>query len=79
MSQRYEEEGEYEYAAYHQAGEGGQVRKQEARVEPAVLVQPLTADAAGEKKGQQGGSVVRLCQGAAGGRGSQGRARGTQA
>jgi hypothetical protein len=56
-----EEEGEYEEASYQP---GSQAGKQEARVAPTLLVQPLITETAGEKEGQQDGSVVRLCQGA---------------
>jgi hypothetical protein len=38
MSGVFEEEGEYEYASYIKDSEDG---KQEAHVEPAILVQPL--------------------------------------
>ncbi len=70
----WEEEGEYgwEYAAYHQSGEGSQAGKQEAHVEPTLLVQPLITETAGEKEGQQDDSVVRLCQGASDGQGQLG-------
>jgi RHS repeat-associated protein len=47
-----EEEGEYEYAAYHK---DGSPEHQEARVEPAVLYQPLKAEAGPADGGEGGG------------------------
>ncbi len=54
----YEEEGGYEYASYHHGGENG---KEEARVEPAVLFQPLGGEGAGEGASLLG-SAVPLCK-----------------
>jgi hypothetical protein len=47
-----QEEGEYEYAAYHK---DGSPEHQEARVEPAVLYQPLKAEAGPADGGEGGG------------------------
>jgi hypothetical protein len=46
-----QEEGEYEYVSDHQSGKEG---KAEAHIEPAVLYQPLWAEA-GEGSGEGGG------------------------
>lgn len=52
-----EEEGEEEYASYKPHSENG---KEEAHVEPAVLIQPLQESTSeGEAKA---GAAVRLCQ-----------------
>jgi hypothetical protein len=53
--QSFQEEGEYEYVAYHK---DGSPEHQEARLEPAVLYQPLKAEAgpAGEGEGGSGES-----------------------
>jgi RHS repeat-associated protein len=55
-----EEEGEYEYISNHQAGENG---KEEAHVEPAVLIQPLNGEEADNgEHATTFGSQVPLCQ-----------------
>src|SRR5271168_1574282 len=52
-----QEEGGYEEAAYHH-GESG---TEEARIEPALLVQPLGNEAGESEAGSTLGSVVPLC------------------
>jgi hypothetical protein len=56
------EEGEYENASYHPHVENG---KEEAHVEPAILVQPLSGE---EASGSESGlGVVPLCEAASDG------------
>jgi len=54
----WEEEGEYEYASYHQGAKEGHA---EARIEPAVLYQPLREATSGEAGGALG-LTVPLCK-----------------
>ncbi|MGE5700872.1 MAG: SMP-30/gluconolactonase/LRE family protein [Arthrospira platensis] len=58
--EEYEEEGWYEEAAYHPGAKG----QQEARAEPALLVQPLTDEEAspGENTATTLGSLIPLCK-----------------
>ena len=53
----WEEEGEYEYAAKQHGNSG----REESRIEPALLVQPLGGEAAESEAGSTLGSVVPLC------------------
>jgi hypothetical protein len=58
----FQEEGEYEYISDHQGGANG---KEEAHVEPAILVQPLVSEAqAGEGKQGDPGTVPLCADGA---------------
>ncbi len=56
-----EEEGEYEYATYHH---GAKPESQEAHLEPALLLQPLTSEeaAAGNESSTALGSAIPLCR-----------------
>ncbi len=54
----WEEEGEYEYASYHHGGESG---KEEAHVEPALLVQSLVSETQADEGKQAESDTVPLC------------------
>jgi RHS repeat-associated protein len=56
----YEEEGGYEYAAYHTAHGAKPEGSEEHHAEPAILVQPLGGEAAGESTTRLG-STIPLC------------------
>ncbi len=57
--EEWEEEGEYEYIVDHHVGEHG---KERSRVEPAILVQPLSGGELRHNSGLVGGSSVPLCE-----------------
>ena len=61
MTVRKQEEGEYEYASYHH---GSKPASGDKHVEPAVLVQSLNGEEAGnDERASTFGSQVPLCQG----------------
>jgi hypothetical protein len=54
-----QEEGEYEWASDQHSGAGGE---EEARLEPAVLIQPLGGEEAGGEGATLLGYTVPLCK-----------------